>query len=79
MEEEEDELHMLFFCPALCAIRETYQMPYPHYDSNEAFKEMLSSTDYATIRKVSIYLYHAFKRRSEAIEILNANETFFED
>ena len=79
MEEEEDELHMLFFCPALCAIREKYLMPYPHHDANEVFKEMLSSTDYATIRKVSIYLYHAFKRRSEAIEILNANETFFED
>ena len=79
MEEEEDELHFLLYCPALSTIREKYLMPFPHHSESEVVKELLSTSNYAIMRKVSMYLYYAFKIREEGLEILNINRSFFED
>ena len=66
-EEDEDEIHFLFRCPALCDLRIQYILPFvnvPHAN----LLSILLSDDVDSLRALSSYLYKAFKRREEAVE-----------
>jgi len=74
-EREEDEYHFLLECPALYDLRGKFVIPFLCIPVSDAMTCLMSSTDQKVIRSVSIYLYYAFKRREEAVEIA-AQDTF---
>ena len=68
-EEEEDDKHFLLECPAYEDLRSRYIRyaitPAPFKDVS-----VLTSEDIETVRSVSKYLFHAFKRRKYAITLI---------
>jgi hypothetical protein len=63
---KEDELHFVLSCPELRDIREQF-IP-PKYLKNQCmFKLILlmSSTNESIVKQLAVYLYKAFKRRSQ--------------
>jgi len=71
MEEDEDENHFLFYCPALFDLRKRYILPHVREQTNDLFQGLFSTMDASVIRNVSNYLYQSFKRRSLAVETLD--------
>jgi len=71
-EGDEDEDHMLFRCPVLCDLRNKYIVPHVHPDNDKRImQEILAATETCVIRAVAMYLYYAFQRRCQAIEMSN--------
>ena len=77
MEAEEDEMHFLFHCPALYDLRQKYILPCISNIESDLVQCIFASKETRTIRSASTFLYHAFKRRTEAVEILDANARIF--
>ncbi|RUM94596.1 MAG: hypothetical protein DSZ28_02380 [Thiothrix sp.] len=68
-EEEEDEHHFLFYCPALYDLREKYILPHIVVDStNDQLRSLFTTTENNVMRSVSMYLGQGFRRRSIAVE-----------
>ena len=69
-EGDEDEDHFLFRCPVLYDLRNRYLVPHVHPENDvNIMREVLASAETCTIRAVATYLYYAFKRRCQAIEM----------
>ena len=75
-EEDEDERHFLLYCPALRDLQSKYLIPYVKGISVDPFVHLLSSDETPVIRAVATYLYHAFKRRDEALLSPTQNSFF---
>jgi len=77
-EEDEDERHFLLNCPALHDLQIKYLIPYVEEISTDPFVYLLSSNETRVIRAVATYLYHAFKRRDEALLSPTQNAFFLD-
>ena len=68
-EDEEDDTHFLLECPAYEDLRSRHirflvaPMPF-------SYVSLLSSNDAETVKNVSTYLFHAFKRRRCALDVI---------
>ena len=76
-EQEEDERHFLLYCPALYDLRVKYIIAHVREDI-DPFVQLLSDSRTQVIRGVATYLYHAFKRRNEAL-IAQEHSNFLPD
>ena len=72
----ECENHFLFSCPVYDDLRNKYLS---HLNSLASWgvADVLATLDYSEVRNVATYMYHAFKRRKEAMstEFCSADET----
>ena len=70
-EEDEDEEHFLFRCPAYEEVRKRFIFrvfdPMYHIDVDD----ILASDKVDTIRSASMYLFHAFRHRQDAMNTTN--------
>ena len=71
MEEDEDENHFLFYCPAFFDLRKIYILPHVREQTNNLFQSLFSTMEASVMRGVSNYLYQSFKRRRLAVETLD--------
>ena len=68
-EKEEDEYHFMLECPALYDLRVKYILPFLCPSVNDPLMHLMTNREKSAIRSISTYLYHAFRRRAESIEI----------
>ena len=68
-EREEDENHFLLYCPALYDLQEKYLFVHVPPSTTDPLVHILLNQETEVIRSVSAYLYRAFKRRSDAMEM----------
>ena len=73
-ENDEDEDHFMFKCPALEDVRERYLCPFLTRSGND-INILFNSDCKETTRSTSIFLYKAFSRR--ACVIKSPEENFF--
>ena len=71
MEEDEDENHFIFYCPALFDLRRLYILPIVGEQTYNLFQSLFSMMEARIMRGVSNYLYQSFKRRKLAVDTLN--------
>ena len=62
----ECEIHFLFSCPVYEDLRHKY-LSHMKKLENWSIANVLSTEDCTEIRNIATYLYHAFKRRQEAV------------
>ena len=63
-EKDEDEVHFLLQCPALCDLREKYLLRYIDSSIDDALRFFLSCKNANVIRSTSLYMCKAFQRRA---------------
>ena len=67
-EDEEDELHFLFKCPAFEVIRMMYLRFCFGLTVQESLVTCFASNEKERVRAVASYIYHAFKQRSACLK-----------
>ena len=77
-EADEDERHFLLYCPALYDLKIKYLIPLIRWEEDEPFTQLLCNSEAVVIRGVATFLYHAFKRREEALSE-EVHNSFFID
>jgi len=68
MEEEEDDIHVLLQCPVYADLRAKFFHFCYEPPNMETFSLLMSSDDDGVIQGISLYLYHAFRRRDIALK-----------
>ena len=63
MENEEDEIHILLQCPVYQDLRIRYLYPF-NEPNNQSFLRIMSNDESSYIHNLSLFRYHAFKRRN---------------
>jgi len=75
-ENVECEAHFLLECPVYEDLRRKYFSNLPNSIDRGSVGSLLSTQDTDSIRSIAVFLYHAFKRRHEAVEIAIADEAY---
>lgn len=68
-EKDEDEIHFLFLCPAYEDLRRTFLSTCYGSLISDAIVQIFSSCDEDVVKKVALYIYYAFRRRREAVQM----------
>ena len=66
----EDEYHFLMSCQLYQDLRKTFLLTeYTHVVNLHNFIKLMSTRDELTLRNIAMFIYYAFKRRKEIIQI----------
>ena len=79
MENVEDEIHFLLYCPATFDLRMRYLLPIVQIEASDPPSNIFSNDDTCAIRNTATYLFKAFQRRSEAMSLINSYKEVFGD
>ena len=70
MENEEDDIHILLQCPVYQNLSIKYLYPF-NEPNNQSFIRIMSNDELSYIQNLSLFLYHAFKRRNNNLITLS--------
>ena len=78
-ERDEDEFHFVLQCPALYDLRDRYLTAYLIMNNqDDPMVFLMASRETSIVRSLSMYLYKALRRRTEAVESVECNMFYLE-
>ena len=75
-EDDEDDKHFLLECPVYEDLRQRLLRKYMAVGVNN-YAFLIGSRDFEVLHNVSLYMYHAFRRRIEGVELMSVDANLF--